>query len=181
MNVREQAIGILFKNAYSRALDLMESGSSHGDVLKFLADTNDQIGASDTVTSILRVGRSGLLHDGASPRLPSDYLKAIDGLKPSPYVGTCAAAVATRSMVITLDFLEDSKWAELRHLPLALGFKSAFSIPIMSLEGRVLGTFGTYFKNKTASDNGGNRRCQNSKRSCCASPRKTLIFILLQT
>lgn len=148
MNVQEYATRILFKNAYSHALDMMESGSGHSDILNFLADANDQIGASDTVTSILVVGSSGLLHNGASPRLPSDYLKAIDGLKPSPYVGTCAAAVATRSMVITLDFLEDSKWAELRHLPLALGFKSAFSIPIMSLEGRVLGTFGTYFKTK---------------------------------
>src|SRR5438309_6190228 len=42
-------------------------------------------------------------------------------------------------------FLADDKWAELRHLPLALGFAGAWSMPIRSGEdGKVLGRFGTY-------------------------------------
>ena len=36
----------------------------------------------------------------------------------------------------------------MRHLPLALGFKGAWSMPITSAEGKVLGTFGTYFRKK---------------------------------
>ena len=42
----------------------------------------------------------------------------------------------------------DDKWAELRHLPLALGFVGAWSMPITSSEGKVLGTFGTYFRDR---------------------------------
>jgi hypothetical protein len=41
----------------------------------------------------------------------------------------------------------DGKWGELRHLPLALGFVGAWSLPIKSAsDGRVLGTFGTYYR-----------------------------------
>jgi GAF domain-containing protein len=77
-----------------------------------------------------------------------DYLRAIDGLKPDAKVGTCAAAAATGCPVVTLDFRADDKWAELRHLPLSLGFVGAWSMPIKSAEGKVLGTFGTYFRDR---------------------------------
>jgi GAF domain-containing protein len=98
------------------------------------------------VVSILVLDEDGLLRNGSSPNLPADYLKAIDRLKPNPDLGTCAAAAATGAVVITPDFRADDKWAELRHLPLALGFAGAWSMPIKSRDGRVLGTFGTYFR-----------------------------------
>ena len=50
------------------------------------------------------------------------------------------------TVVITPDFQADDKWAELRHLPLALGFTGAWSMPIFGAAGEVLGTFGTYFR-----------------------------------
>ena len=73
---------------------------------------------------------------------------AIDRLKPDANVGTCAKAAATGNVVVTPDFHSDRNWAELRHLPLALGFQSAWSMPIKSLDGCVLGTLGTYFREK---------------------------------
>ena len=51
-------------------------------------------------------------------------------------------------MVVTPDFCADSKWAELRHLPMALGFVGAWSHPIKAADGRVIGTFGTYFRER---------------------------------
>ena len=68
------------------------------------------------VTSILVLDKDGLLRNGASPNLPADYLKAIDRRRPSPLLGTCAAAAATGRVVITPDFFADDNWAELRHL-----------------------------------------------------------------
>lgn len=102
----------------------------------------------DTVCSILVLDSEGLLRNGASPNLPADYLDAIDRLKPDAKVGTCAAAAATGEVVVTPDFHADTRWAELRHLPLALGYHSAWSHPIKSSEGKVLGTFGTYFRTR---------------------------------
>jgi GAF domain-containing protein len=51
-------------------------------------------------------------------------------------------------MVVTPDFRADDKWAELRHLPLSLGFAGAWSLPIKSADGTVLGTFGTYYRER---------------------------------
>ena len=106
----------------------------------------ETLARGQTVASILVLDREGLLRNGASPNLPADYLDAIDRLKPDPRLGTCAAAAATGQVVETPSFYEDAKWAELRHLPLALGFVGAWSLPILGPERRVLGTFGTYFR-----------------------------------
>jgi GAF domain-containing protein len=76
-------------------------------------------------------------------------LSCIDRLKPNARVGTCAAAAATASVVVTPDFLADDKWAELKHLPRSLGYVGAWSMPIKSpRSGAVLGTFGTYYRDR---------------------------------
>jgi hypothetical protein len=124
----------------------LASGMSRREVLARLAIEAEAIAGPGSVASILVLDSEGLLRNGASPNLPSDYLMAIDRLKPDPRVGTCAAAAATGNVVTTPDFLADEKWAELRHLPLALGFSGAWSQPIKSIDGRVIGTFGTYFR-----------------------------------
>jgi GAF domain-containing protein len=116
------------------------------EALAALATLGEAVAGSGAVCSILVLDRDGLLRNGASPNLPDDYLDAIDRLKPDPMVGTCAAAAATGCAVMTPSFLADEKWAELRHLPMSLGFQSAWSTPIKSPDGRVLGTFGTYFR-----------------------------------
>jgi GAF domain-containing protein len=124
---------------------MLYDGEPQHRILLFLVETA-QAAADQTVSSILLLDRDGLLRNAASPGLPYDYLTAIDGIRPNPKVGTCAAAAATGKMVVTVDFTADDKWAELRHLPLALGFLGAWSLPIKNAEGKVLGTFGTYFK-----------------------------------
>jgi GAF domain-containing protein len=118
------------------------------EILTCLAQAGEELAGPGAVTSILVLDEDGLLRNGASPNLPANYLAAIDRLKPDANVGTCAAAAATGSIVVTPDFLADDKWAELRHLPCSLGFVGAWSMPIKSPEGTVLGTFGTYFRDR---------------------------------
>jgi GAF domain-containing protein len=138
----------MYEQAAQSALKMINEGKKAGEILAYLTTAAELAAGRNTVSSILLLDEEGLLRNGASPRLPSDYLKAIDGLKPHAKVGTCAAAAATGSMVITENFFDDNKWEELRHLPLALGFKGAWSMPIKNSEGKVLGTFGTYFIEK---------------------------------
>jgi GAF domain-containing protein len=135
------------RTACERAQRMIEASTPSGDVLHWLVAAAEDLSGPGCVVSILVLDDCGLLRNGASPNLPEDYLEAIDRLKPDAKVGTCAAAAATGSMVITPSFLADGKWTELRHLPLALGFVGAWSMPIKSLKnGRVLGTFGTYYR-----------------------------------
>ncbi|HET8746973.1 MAG TPA: GAF domain-containing protein [Ramlibacter sp.] len=132
--------------ASRRAEVLHGRGAPLREVLAQLTTAVESLGQGRTVASILVLDREGLLRNGASPNLPADYLDAIDRLKPDPAVGTCAAAAATGLIVDTPSFLDDLRWAELRHLPMALGFLGAWSMPIKNDAGRVLGTFGTYFR-----------------------------------
>ena len=134
--------------ACERARRLLEDNAPRQEVLTCLVTAAELVSAPLAVASILVLGVDGLLRNGASPNLPQDYLDAIDGLKPDARVGTCAAAAATGSVIVTPSFLTDEKWAELRHWPLALGFIGAWSMPIKAGDGRVLGTFGTYYKDR---------------------------------
>jgi GAF domain-containing protein len=124
---------------------LAQAGAPREEVLACLARAAEVVSGPRSTVSILVLDEGGLLRNGASPRLPADYLDAIDGLKPDAGVGTCAAAAATGRVVMTPDFRADASWAELRHLPLALGYVAAWSMPITD-QGKVLGTFGTYFR-----------------------------------
>ena len=128
-------------------MKMLETGTSKEEILSYLT-TAAEMAEPETVASILLLDNDGLLRNGASPKLPADYLKAIDGLRPHPNVGTCASAAATGFAVLTPDFHAVDKWAELKHLPLALGFVGAWSMPIKTADNKVLGTFGTYFRNK---------------------------------
>ena len=129
-----------------RARHLAHDGAPLREVLSQLTTAVETLAKGRTVASILLLDREGLLRNGASPNLPADYLDAIDRLKPHPKVGTCAAAAATGLVVETPSFYDDERWSELRHLPLALGFLGAWSMPIKAQGGRVIGTFGTYFR-----------------------------------
>ncbi len=135
------------QRAHQRSLEMLESGNERDEILTFLTEAAEQIAGPGSAASILLLDDEGLLRNGVSPKLPDDYLAAIDGLRPDARIGTCAAAAATGKVIVTPDFRTDDKWAELRHLPLALGYAGAWSIPIKTRDGRVLGTFGTYFRN----------------------------------
>jgi GAF domain-containing protein len=128
--------------------EMLTSGVPHQKILARLTGAAETVAGGGSVSSILLLDEQGLLRNGASPGLPADYLKAIDKLKPDANVGTCAATAATGNITITPDFYADEKWKELRHLPMALGFLSAWSAPIHNAEGKILGTFGTYYRER---------------------------------
>jgi len=136
----------ILERAKAHVRQMMESGEPLREILGFLAREAEAHANDGSVCSVLILDQEGLLRNGASPGLPGHYLKAIDRLKPDPNLGTCAAAAATGLVVITPSFLEDDKWRELKHLPIELGFSAAWSQPMLDDEGRVLGTFGTYYR-----------------------------------
>ena len=139
---------VLAMRAANRAHEMLYAGVSGDEILAMLAHAAEDVAGRCAVCSILALDKDGLLRNAASPNLPADYLAAIDRLKPNALVGTFAAAAATGSVVVTRDFRADDKWAELRHLPLSLGFVAAWSMPIKTGDGKVLGTLGTYFRER---------------------------------
>ena len=123
-------VDIWSRDACNKAAQMQAEGHSLNEALKHLVTAAEKMSGRESVCSILLLDENGLLRNGASPNLPEDYLRAIDRLKTDPNVGTCAAAAATGCVVTTTDFYADEKWADLRHLPLSLGFVGAWSFPI---------------------------------------------------
>ncbi|HVF31182.1 MAG TPA: PAS domain S-box protein [Pyrinomonadaceae bacterium] len=132
--------------AQKAALELVAGGAPLGETLTHLARTVEKQSGGASVASILLLDGDGRLRNGASPSLPYDYIKAIDGIKADVDVGTCAAAAASAQVVVTPDIGSDPRWNGIAHLPIALGLVGAWSMPIIARDGHVLGTFGTYFK-----------------------------------
>ncbi len=147
-NITERKHSEILLDTQKRALEMIVSGRPLAEVLQYLAGIVDHQSAGSSIASIMLLDEQGRLHTGAAPGLPEDYIQAIEGIKADKKVGTCSAAAATGQPVISPDIAADPKWQDLKALPLALGFLAAWSLPIMAADERVLGTFGTYFREK---------------------------------
>jgi PAS domain S-box-containing protein len=132
--------------AQKQSLEMVVRGAPLGDVLTYLTLAVEEQAKGEAIASILLLDEQGCFYNGASPGLPDHYIRAIEGLRPDPNLGTCCAAAALATTVITPDIETDPAWQTLKSLPLQLGLRAAWSVPIMAHDGRVLGTFGTYFK-----------------------------------
>jgi formate hydrogenlyase transcriptional activator len=86
------------------------------------------------------------LRYGAAPSLPESYRAATDGMASGPNAGSCGTAVHLRQSVFVSDILSDSRWVAFRDFAVPVGLRAAWSSPIMSNDGRVLGTFGMYYR-----------------------------------
>ena len=101
----------------------------------------------EMLTSILLLDADGVhLHHGAAPRLPADYVRAIDGVAIGPEIGSCGTAAWRREAVIVADIATDPLWDAFKELALAHGLRACWSTPIFDADGRVLGTFALYFR-----------------------------------
>lgn len=134
--------------AQKQSLEMVVKGAPLPKILIYLIRVVEQQADGQTVATILLLDEQGCLHNGASTNLSEDYLRAIEGMKADVNVGTCSAAAASGEIVITPDIAADPKWHGLAHLPLEQGFKAAWTMPIIARDGHVLGTFGTYFRER---------------------------------
>jgi formate hydrogenlyase transcriptional activator len=97
--------------------------------------------------SIFLLEDDGLhLRYGVAPNVAESYRAATDGLCIGPNVGSCGTAAYLRQPVFVSDIASDPKWANFRDLALQTGLCAAWSSPIMSHNGKVLGTFCMYYR-----------------------------------
>jgi PAS domain S-box-containing protein len=88
------------------------------------------------------------LRVGAAPRLPEAFVAAIEGQEIGPSAGSCGTAAYRKQPVYVVDIETDQLWADYRQSALQHGLMSCWSVPIMSKDGSVLGTFAVYHREK---------------------------------
>jgi formate hydrogenlyase transcriptional activator len=84
------------------------------------------------------------LRFAAGPKLPDAYRVATDGVYIGPEVGSCGAAAYLRKPVYVADVLTHPHFSNFRDLLVQAGLRAVWSSPIISNDGKVLGTFGMY-------------------------------------
>ena len=129
-----------------RLLEMIARGNSRALILNALCRLVEEL-ASGSLSSILLFDPNAKrLRHGAAPSLPINYTEAIDGIAIGPSVGSCGTAAYRAEPVIVSDIATDPLWADFRDLALAHGLRACWSRPILSSEGRVLGTFAIYYR-----------------------------------
>lgn len=100
------------------------------------------------ICSVLTVDCEGRLRSLSAPSLPKDYCDSLDGLAIGPDVGSCGSAAWLGEAVFVTDIAADPRWDEFKDGALALGLRSCWSKPIIGEDGRVMGTFALYSREK---------------------------------
>lgn len=83
---------------------------------------------------------------GAGPRMPADYMKALDGYEIGPTMGSCGTAMHDDRTVIVTDIETDPLWAPYKALALPYGFRACWSEPIHAAGQGVIGSFAMYYR-----------------------------------
>jgi PAS domain S-box-containing protein len=97
--------------------------------------------------SILFVDEDGKrLRTGAAPSLPPSYASMLDGWPIGPNNGPCARAAFLRETVIVSDFHADEIARNIRAMADTYCLRACWSVPIISRDNRVLGTFAVYYR-----------------------------------
>jgi len=128
------------------ALKMMLIGASLNEVLTSITRLIEAH-SEGMLCSIFLLDEDGLhLRYGVAANLPQAYQAATDGVCIGPNVGSCGAAAYLRQPVFVSDILSHPNWANFRSVVLQSGLRAAWSTPIMSQDGKVLGTFCMYYR-----------------------------------
>jgi formate hydrogenlyase transcriptional activator len=133
------------RSAEKRTLEMIADGASLKDILNNLCRSID-VEASPVISTVLLLDPDGQrLWHTAGPLVPSDWLPVISPLLVSPHAGCCGAATVLKERVIVADVATDVNWLdEYRDLAIRNGIRAAWSEPILTKDGEVLGTFALY-------------------------------------
>ncbi|WP_336365913.1 EAL domain-containing protein [Marinobacter sp. C2H3] len=103
------------------------------------------------IVSIMRYEpESDTLNLVPSPRFSAQFTESLQRIPLGPDKGTCGTAAHQRSLVITRDIREDPRWDGYHDVAESEGVRACWSMPIVTGDDELLGTFATYYRNPTA-------------------------------
>ena len=141
------SVSYLLLEAQNRALELLAQDRPLSEVLSEILIAAEKASSNGMLASILLLSDDGkhLVHC-AAPSLPMAYSRVVDGAEIGPAAGSCGTAAFTGKQVIVDDITTSPLWRDYRAIALAHGLRACWSIPILSAEGAVLGSFAMYYR-----------------------------------
>jgi PAS domain S-box-containing protein len=146
VDITERKRGEALFAGEKRLLEMIATGVALNEILNALCLVIEEY-RPGTLASILLLRSDGLHLDSvAGPSLPKGWRKEMERLPIGPCAGSCGTAAYRGSAVIVSDIATDPLWEVPDHRAAALshGLKASWSNPILSSQGKVLGTFCIY-------------------------------------
>ncbi|HEX6728007.1 MAG TPA: PAS domain S-box protein, partial [Nitrospira sp.] len=130
-----------------KVLELIVTGAAISEVLDTLMRETEAQSTDGMLCSVLLADETGqcLLH-GAAPSLPPAYNTTIHGIVIGPSAGSCGTAAFERKPVFVTDIAADPRWADFKDVAAVHGLGACHSTPILSSQGRLLGTIAMYYR-----------------------------------
>jgi signal transduction histidine kinase len=148
MTERKRAESLLA--AEKRLLEMIATGVALKEILNALCLAIEEY-QRGTLASVLLLDVDGIhLRSVAGPNLPKSWTQQMEKLPIGPCAGSCGTAAYRKSPVIVSDIATDSLWDVPEHRASALkhGLRASWSNPVLSSEGKILGTFCMYYREK---------------------------------
>jgi PAS domain S-box-containing protein len=86
------------------------------------------------------------LRTAAAPSLPASFSAMVNGLPIGDGNGSCGTAAARKRRVIVSDIDTDPLWQPYREVARGYDLRACWSVPLLTKNGDVVGTFATYHK-----------------------------------
>ena len=131
--------------AQREVLSLVARGASVHETLSAIARFSESVLPEMRASVLIYEPTTRSLRKGGWAALPSEFTEAVDGLVPGPVAGSCGTAAFRRERVISVDVTSDPLWGAFRDFAASHGIRSAWSSPILSADGALLGVFGMYY------------------------------------
>src|SRR6185437_15328383 len=145
-DITRQKLEQLLIRSQSQALQLLAEDAPLEKVLGFLTDAAERLSPSGMLASILLVNEAGTHFErGIGASLPDAYNAAVEGFGLSSPIGPCATAARLQEEVAVHDF-NAGPWQPFGEFVAPYGIRSGWSVPILSANGKVLGTFANLYR-----------------------------------
>lgn len=143
-DITDRKFADLLRDGQAQVLEMIATGAPLERVLEDIARLVESLSQGIFCSVMLVDDTKSHLRCVAAPSLPAAFAKHLDCVPVGEKAGSCGTAVYRREAVVVADIAHDPLWDECRHLPLAYGLRSCWSMPILSHQENALGTFALY-------------------------------------
>jgi PAS domain S-box-containing protein len=145
ITARKQAEALM--ESQKQTFELASTGVPLMQVLEFWVQAAESHAGKRAMVAIHLLNEQGTrFGQTAGANLPAGYRRAIEGMEVCSVAGPCGAAISRRQRVVVADLAASEEFAEFASFALPLGIRAGWSAPILSSNGKVLGTVAKYYE-----------------------------------